>query len=376
MKKLHPDYERYLENQVHLKDSTLSERRGKLNNWPSPDNLTVAWWKQRIKQIAPKTAQTERAIMFHVLRFLEREDQIKEMKTITLPRIEDSVTVEDLYTTSELESIFAATMNPRDRAMLQVLYESACRAGELLSMDFKNVQFDNDGTAMIIVRGKTGTREIPINFSVPALREWMNKHPVGKGPIWIRLRSPYRQIIEDTLYKNVKATLGRANIHGKKKIVHMFRHTGITEFVRRGILGQSLHKLVGWTKKSSMESVYVHLSTEDVVNEVRAKVFGFETEENRYEPVIKSKKCPKCEAVNEPSARFCHECNMPISEDAIVRAVDMKSQQAMRITELEEQVKSLELKIERGVPSDEATLQAIADRVGILLSARKRKDQE
>ena len=160
-----------MDAQVHINESTVKTRRRIIEKWPEPDELTADWFRGLIKEIAPKTALNRKSLVLQILRFLEREDQVKAIKIIKLPKVPDSVTVEDLYTKEELDLIFQHCQNPRDRAMLQVLYEGAFRSGELLSMDFKNVHFEEDGTANVIVKGKTGTRRVPLFASVPAFRD-------------------------------------------------------------------------------------------------------------------------------------------------------------------------------------------------------------
>jgi len=316
---------------VHLKPRTVEVRRRVLSKIPKPDKLTAAWWRRQVKRLAPSTLQSERVVILQVLEFLGRSDQADAIRGIKLPRREDSVTVEDLYTKDELDRIFEATTNTRDRALVQVLYESAARAGELVSMDFKNVRFEEDGTATVIIKGKTGTRSVPIFASVPALRDWMNVHPVGEGPIWVTLRRPYTTLTTTGLYMIIEAILDLAGVKDKKRIVHMFRHSRITELVRLGVRGQPLHKLVGWSKRSNMEAVYVHLSTADVENEVRSKVFGLESEPQ--EPTIKPQTCPRCRELNEPKARYCSKCNTPLS-DVVISAISKDE----RISKLEEKL--------------------------------------
>jgi len=58
-----------------------------------------------------------------------------------------------------------AAMTPRDRAIISVLYESGCRAGEFLSMRIKNISFDRCGT-VIVVHGKTRYRRMKLVSSV------------------------------------------------------------------------------------------------------------------------------------------------------------------------------------------------------------------
>ncbi|MGA2789578.1 MAG: site-specific integrase [Candidatus Bathyarchaeia archaeon] len=58
-----------------------------------------------------------------------------------------------------------AAENPRDKALISVLYESGCRIGEILSLKIRN-KFDNN-CSVLIVNGKTGqhrVRLIPKQF--------------------------------------------------------------------------------------------------------------------------------------------------------------------------------------------------------------------
>lgn len=365
---LHPDYRKYIEEQVHLKPVTVAGQKRLLSRMPAPNKLTADWWKTRVKRVSPATSRLESLVIRQALRFLDREDQAAEIKAVKLKRREDTVTVEDLYTRKELDIILSAPLVLRDRAMLQVLYESATRANELLSMTFKNVEFFDDGTANIIIKGKTGTRSIPLSVSVPALQEWLKHHPIGKGSIWVQLRRPYKTLTTSGLYLVTRLILKAAGVTGKKKLVHMFRHTRITEFVRLGIRGQTLHKLVGWTKRSNMEAVYVHLSTADVVNEVRSKVFGLESDADRYEPYMKLLKCPRCQTTNEEHARYCAKCNMPITADALVNELEKKVDLEAKVKQLEETIQ------ERVDESMERVVQAFTSAIQSVKSTKTLKD--
>lgn len=319
--KLNSQYNKFYDAQLQLKESSRKLLYRRLLNLPAPDDLTKEWFQKRVKAIAPSTARYDKTIILQVLEFLKRHEQAEIIKSVKLPRVEATVTVEDLYTQEELNRIFAVPHNTRDRALLQVLYESACRISELLSMTFKNTSLHDDGTASIIVSGKTGTRQIPLFHSVPMLRDWLNVHPSGKERVWVSLRSPYNPMPRPRVYTMVAGTLEKAKVKDKKRIIHMFRHTRITELVKLGIRGPSLWKLVGW-KSGKMELVYIHLSTEDVENEMRSKVFGLEVDESHTQPNLEHIDCIRCGYHNEPQARYCSKCNTPIGKEAILQALD------------------------------------------------------
>ena len=304
---------------------TLGLLRERLTGFPEPDGLTAEWFRKRMKRIAPATAKQEIGLAKRVLKW--RGSETADLQGVKVAREQESVTVEDLYTPEELQAIFRACSDTRDRAMYQVLYESAVRASELLSMTIENTSFADDGTATLTVKGKTGTRQVPVLECVPALRAWLDVHPTGKGKVWVGLRKPHEPLSYPRLYNLTTQTIDRAGLkRDKKKILHMFRHTRATELVRLGVRGQSLSKLMGWAKKSNMEAVYVHLSTDDVNDEVRAKVFRMDQERAPARPLLSSMVCPRCQTKNDAAARICSKCGFPLTDDLILAAVHREEQ--------------------------------------------------
>lgn len=89
---------------------------------------------------------------------------------------------ESIVSEQELAKMLDATLNPRDKALISLLYDSGCRMSELLTMNRRNLGFDNYG-AKIIVSGKTGVRAVRIvGDSVVYLRDWLNVHPDDQNP--------------------------------------------------------------------------------------------------------------------------------------------------------------------------------------------------
>ncbi len=98
---------------------------------------------------------------------------------------------EEILTEEDIKKTIDAAQNARDRALVAVLYESGCRAGEFLSMRMKNVSFDRYG-AVIIVHGKTGYRRIRLVLSSPYLAKWINMQPFKDDPeawLWISTKT-------------------------------------------------------------------------------------------------------------------------------------------------------------------------------------------
>jgi len=264
----------------------------------------------------------------------EESKKLGELRAFKVGKV-PTVTVEDLYTTGQLDAIFKACSSTRDLAIMKVLYESAFRASELLSVTFERVEYLPDGTAEVIVNGKTGTRKITLCGSVPALRNWVNVHPVGHGPIWVTTRKPIVPLTYSGLHEVVSHVVNIAGLEvTKKRLIHLFRHSRITELRKLGITGVFLQQFVGWSG-NDMEKVYEHLSPEDVNNEIRQKVYGLGPITQAPAPLLYSRKCPRCSHENDQRAVVCESCNFPLSNDLIVQHLTEK-------TLLEEKVESLE----------------------------------
>jgi len=66
---------------------------------------------------------------------------------------------EDILTPEEVKKLADSTLNPRDRALILLRYESGARAGELIGLNIKDVRFDEYG-AVVMLDGKTGMRRV------------------------------------------------------------------------------------------------------------------------------------------------------------------------------------------------------------------------
>ena len=97
---------------------------------------------------------------------------------------------EDILNEEDIAKLLDAAPNPRDRAVIALLFDSGMRAGELISLRRKDVELEGK-TGHVTVMGKTGARRIPILFSVPFIGQWldMKKELSGSAPLWVSIGS-------------------------------------------------------------------------------------------------------------------------------------------------------------------------------------------
>ncbi len=257
-------------------------------------------------------------------------EEVKWLKT-TLKKSEEKLP-EELLTEEDIQKMVNAVNDIRDKALIITLYESGARIGEIASLKIKQVHFDEQGTVLII-KGKTGMRRVRLIASDPYLRQLVNNHPAKddpEAPLWIKKNSKEIEPLDyAAISKIIKRAAKKAGI--KKRVhAHMFRHSRAT-FLAKYLTEAQLCQYFGWTMGSEMASVYVHLSGRDM-DEAILGLYGFKVEK---EPVAKNipKECPRCGYKNPSDAKFCSNCGLALSVEAI-REVEEKEKLVKRLLKL------------------------------------------
>ncbi len=225
---------------------------------------------------------------------------------------------EELLNESEVLKMIDHCENLRDRAIISFLWESGCRVGELLSLQIKHVEFDEDGYARIIIpEGKTGPRRLRCVSSAPHLNMWLQNHPLKdnkNSPLWVGIGTVGRN--KPLMYSAVRKLLANAAKRtGVTKAVnpHNFRHSRAT-FLANHMTESQMKQYLGWVQDSSMAAVYVHLAGRDT-DEAIDRMHGIDEEEGKRESVLKPKECLRCRFVNPSEFKFCGRCTAPLSTE-------------------------------------------------------------
>lgn len=237
---------------------------------------------------------------------------------------------EELLTQEEVEQLVNACDNPRDRALISVLYESGCRIGEILGLQLKHIQFDEYG-AILMVNGKTGQRRVRIVSSAPLLSNYIENHPFKDSPeSYLWLTKFNRKVAKKDgwnplMYKGISSILMKITKKtGIKKRVypHIFRHSRATHLAK--ILTEAqMKEYFGWVQASEMASVYVHLSGRDVDHAI-LKLYGLQENDIKEEQQIKPIRCFKCKEPNSSLDKRCKRCGYSLDEKEVMRIEQKK----------------------------------------------------
>jgi integrase len=248
------------------------------------------------------------------LRFLEREDLRKQLPNPKLPNMMDSIKSK-ILTPEEVKLLISKARNPQHRLIFEILYETGCRKGELLSLQIKSVQFDQYG-AILTFTGKTGSRRRRVYGCVPDLRSYLNNHPQrgnAEAPLFI---TEHGEALSETV---LNWRFGQYDkIIGRHLHPHMWRHTRATEDSKM-YTDREMMLQFGWTKPD-MVSVYSHLSMRDVEDKDLV-LHGLKRKEEILRPIMEIIRCGKCQEENAPIAIYCSKCGEVLSKQSTREAV-------------------------------------------------------
>jgi len=217
----------------------------------------------------------------------------------------------DLLTPKDIEKLLDVCHNPRDKALIAVLWETGGRISEIGNMQIKHVTKVKHGYTLDI-SGKTGDRSPLVVSAAPYISQWLTMHPFKSdkdAPLWVHYQ--YKTKPRYLKYSSIRDLLSRhftrAEI-GKPFNPHIFRHSRATYVLANGIMNEAQAKAYfGWTADSDMLATYSHLIDQDANNAV--------LKENNLSPVQKKhlelqpRVCRICGEMNTSTAPYCVKCN-------------------------------------------------------------------
>jgi len=241
----------------------------------------------------------------------------EKLKKIHIPQTKPSKNAEDILTADEVQSIINATTNPRDKALLELLYDSMGRVGEVATLKWNQIEF-KDNYATVTLQSKTDySRKVPIYTAHVALRQLMNyTSPEPHYYIFAARNSNGRSpIAYQGVRQMVQKAAERAGIT-KNVTPHLFRHTRITDLMRMGISEQSIKMMAWGTVSTDMLKVYAHLTPSDVENEMN-QMYGISTSSKlqAVPDIATPVQCKKCGLINPKSHQFCGGCTAALTSD-------------------------------------------------------------
>ena len=284
------------------------------STWTSKDIIEVLE-KVEIRDISDSSKNEYRRTLNKFFKWLKGEDW-PDLKTLKGDKKHSRKP--QILTKEEVLKLLEGAKHPRDKAVIALLYDCGLRVGEVASITFKDLTFNEYG-GKVKVRGKTGERLVPFVMAEPYIKNWVQMYPNPSPNAPLFIGTGYKNNGKPLYYESYMNIIKRAIKHSKteKKVTpHIIRHTRATHLASKLTESEMCHYL-GWQLGSDMPKVYVHLSGRDIDNAIYNKVYGLKTEESREDVNIKPVACPRCKESCGPTTEYCYRCGMPLKEEKV-----------------------------------------------------------
>ena len=174
--------------------------------------------------------------------WLEEEDYILKSPMRRIHKIKTKTVVKDVITDENMEKMRDACREVRDLAIIDLLYSTGMRVGELVNLDRADLDFEQ---RECVVFGK-GDKERRVYFDAKAkihLMDYLSKRTDDNPALFVTLDSPHTRLkisgVEIRL-RRLGRLLSLNRIHP-----HKFRRTMATRAIDKGMPIELVQKILG-----------------------------------------------------------------------------------------------------------------------------------
>ncbi len=216
----------------------------------------------RTKEYRPRTLARKLSSLRSLFKFLEREGLVKNNPTALLMSPKLDKPLPHFLSEGEMVSFIEAPSlekisGKRDRAILETLYSTGIRVGELVTLNIENVDFISN-IAKVAGKGKK-ERLVPIgDKALGSIKEYLDARKVKSNVLFLNKNGTRLSTkgVCDITHKYIQSL----SIE-KKVSPHVLRHSFATHLLNRGADLRSVQELLGHVNLSTTQ-IYTHVSTE------------------------------------------------------------------------------------------------------------------
>ena len=197
---------------------------------------------QQINRCSKVTVDNIRRNTSSFFSWLEEEDYILKSPMRRIHKIKTKQQVKEIISDEAIEQLRDHCTCIRDLAMIDLLYSTGIRVGELVNLNIADVNFD---ARECVVFGK-GDKERRVYFDAKAklhLQNYLNSRSDSNQALFVTLDAPYDRLkisgVEVRLRK-----LGRS-VNLLKIHPHKFRRTMATRAIDKGMPIEQVQKILG-----------------------------------------------------------------------------------------------------------------------------------
>ena len=200
---------------------------------------------QEENKISKATIDNMRRIISSFFSWLENEDYITKSPARRIHKVKTGKVVKEIYTEESIELMRQNCKNKRDLAIIDMLYSTGMRVGELVKLNISDIDFAHKEC---IVLGK-GNKQRRVYFDAKTkihLEQYLASRADDNEALFVSMLAPHNRLkisgVEIALRK-IGQKLNLSKVHP-----HKFRRTLATKAIDKGMPIEQVQHLLGHTK--------------------------------------------------------------------------------------------------------------------------------
>ena len=197
---------------------------------------------QKINNCSKVTVDNIRRNISSFFTWLEEEDHILKSPVKRIHKIKTRTVVKETISDEDIERLRDNCEVTRDVAIIDLLYSTGMRVGELVNLDIDDINFDE---RECIVYGK-GEKERRVYFDAKAklhIQNYINERTDDNPALFVTLDAPHTRLKisgVETRLRQLGRKLNVGRIHP-----HKFRRTMATRAIDKGMPIEQVQKILG-----------------------------------------------------------------------------------------------------------------------------------
>ena len=273
----------YLELDLNYSDNTIMsydndlKRLNKYFKNKSLLKLTVndlVKYISSLRELSPSSISHMISTLKTFYSYFIKIDKIKVNPTDALKSPKLGLHLPEYLTMDEIDKLLDIDIidpfSARNKAILELMYATGLRISEVISLEFKNIDFEE---CIVRVMGK-GSKEriVPINdYALDALNTYLEEY----RPLMVKtevnnylfLNNHGKQMTRQGIFKMIKAECLKKGIT-KDISPHTIRHTFATHLLENGADLRIIQELLGHSDISTTQ-IYTHLTNEELYKDYK-----------------------------------------------------------------------------------------------------------
>ncbi|MFR2012066.1 MAG: site-specific tyrosine recombinase/integron integrase [Christensenellales bacterium] len=197
---------------------------------------------QKINNCGKITVDNIRRNISSFFSWLEEEDYILKSPMRGIHKIKTQKTVKNIISDEEIEKLRDNCKNIRDTAMVDLLYSTGIRVGELVKLNIEDINFSE---RECVVFGK-GDKERKVYFDAKSkihLKNYIESRNDDNPALFVTLNAPYDRLRISGVEIRIRELGRRLNL--EKIHPHKFRRTMATRAIDKGMPIEQVQKILG-----------------------------------------------------------------------------------------------------------------------------------